>query len=245
MDFHLSPYDYHWTAFITQPSINMSNPDDLKSIFEDPSDIEMEDLPKPKCTHQLKQSFQSLKSTQMILWQQISITSPTVVSQPLLNDIAIPHIIPTDPLFSPHLQPQRPYHLGEDITVVGRGTHFVWVEARDHNHYWITCQVDYTGVEFTPQVNWGLMIDPNPQYVLSWLDWVGSLMQLWWGQLSEFIWWSWMRQYWWLRKEMRGRGKHRDGLSGMSSEGQRIWNIKIDWEASSCISSRITSRDIS
>jgi len=62
MDFHLSPYDHHFTAFIAQPSINMSNPDDLKSIFKDPSDIEMEDLPKPKHTLQLKQSFQSLKS---------------------------------------------------------------------------------------------------------------------------------------------------------------------------------------
>jgi len=44
MDFHLSPYDHHQTAFIAQPSINMSNPDDLRSVFEDPSDIEMEDL---------------------------------------------------------------------------------------------------------------------------------------------------------------------------------------------------------
>jgi len=43
-------------AFITLPLINMSNPDDLKSIFEDPSDIEMEDLSKPNHTLQLKQS---------------------------------------------------------------------------------------------------------------------------------------------------------------------------------------------
>jgi len=50
MDFHLSPYNHHQTAFIAQPSINMSNPDDLRSIFEDASDIEMEDLAKPKCT---------------------------------------------------------------------------------------------------------------------------------------------------------------------------------------------------
>jgi len=44
MDFHHLPYNHHQTAFITQPSINMSNPDDLKSIFEEPSDIKMEDL---------------------------------------------------------------------------------------------------------------------------------------------------------------------------------------------------------
>src|SRR5882724_3705806 len=49
-------YDHHQTAFIAQPLINMSNPDDLKSLFEDPSDIEMEDLSKPKCTLKLTQS---------------------------------------------------------------------------------------------------------------------------------------------------------------------------------------------
>jgi len=48
---------------------------------------------------------------------------PTVVSEltaPTSNNIAIAPIIPTDPLFPPCLQPQRPYHLGEDITEVGR-----------------------------------------------------------------------------------------------------------------------------
>jgi len=39
--------------------------------------------------------------------------------------------------------------------------------------------------------------------------------------------------------EARG-GECREGLSGMSSEGQRIWNIKIDWAASLLINSRIT-----
>src|SRR5882724_2358652 len=43
-----------------------------------------------------------------------------------------------------------------------------------------------------------------------------------------------------MGREMRGRGKCREGLSGMSSEGQRIWNIKIDWAASSLIASSFT-----
>src|SRR5882724_40895 len=82
---------------------------------------------------------------------------PTVVFQSTSNDIAIPTIIPTDPLFPPCLQPQRPYHLGEDIMEVGRGTCFVRVEARGHDHYWITCHMEYTGVEST-RVNRGLVI---------------------------------------------------------------------------------------
>ena len=43
---------------------------------------------------------------------------PTMVSQPTSNDIAIAPIIPTDPLFPLCLQPQRPFHLGEDIMAV-------------------------------------------------------------------------------------------------------------------------------
>ena len=43
--------------------------------------------------------------------------------------------------------------MGEDITVARRGTCLFRVEARDHDHYWITCLVDYTGVEFLTQVD--------------------------------------------------------------------------------------------
>jgi len=62
-EFHSFTYDHHQTAFFAQPSINMSNPDDLRSIFEDPLDLEMEDLAKPNHILKLKQSLQSLQST--------------------------------------------------------------------------------------------------------------------------------------------------------------------------------------
>ena len=65
------------------------------------------------------------------------------------NNIAITPIIPTNPLFPPCLQPQRPYHVGEDITEVGRGTRFIRVEDRNDIYYWITCCMDNTGVEFS------------------------------------------------------------------------------------------------
>jgi len=51
-----------------------------------------------------------------------------------------------------------------------KGTQFVRVEVRDHDHYWITCWVDNTGVKFMTQVDQGLVIDPNPQDDLSQLD---------------------------------------------------------------------------
>jgi len=70
---------------------------------------------------------------------QLTPTAPTVVSQPSLNDIAITPIIPTDQLFPPCLWAQRWFHLGEDITVVGRGTWFFRVEARDLSQFCCCC----------------------------------------------------------------------------------------------------------
>ena len=114
------------------------------------------------------------------------------------------------------------------------------VEEWDHEHYCMTCWMDYTGVEFSIRVNQSLVIDPNPQDMLSQLDRTGSLMQLWWGHLSELVWQSWRIWYWWLEREMQGRGRCREGLSRMSSEGWMIWSIKIGWAASSLIASSLT-----
>jgi len=51
---------------------------------------------------------------------------------------------------------------------LGRGHHgshegdaLYQVEEWDNDHYWITCQMDYTGVEFSTQVDRSLVIDPN------------------------------------------------------------------------------------
>src|SRR5882724_9831013 len=182
----------------------MSDPDALRSIFEDHLDLEMDNLAKPNPILKLKRSIRSIRSLQATCRQQCPImalpidpqttpTVPTVVSKlsaSASNNIAIASIIPTDPLFPPCLRPQRPYHVGEDITEVGRGTHFIRVEDWDDIYYWITCRMDNTGVEFSMQVGRDLVIDPNPQDMLSRLAQVGSLMRLWWGHLSELVRWS-------------------------------------------------------
>src|SRR5882724_5470932 len=118
----------------------MSDPDAFKSIFEDPSDLEMDELAKPNPILKLQQSIRSLQSTRCeqcpIMALPIDCTPmvPTVVSElsvPASNNIVIAPIIPTNPLFPPHLQPQKPYHLGEDIMEVRRGMHLIRVEDRD------------------------------------------------------------------------------------------------------------------
>src|SRR5882724_771097 len=85
----------------------MSDPDALKSIFEDPLDLEMDDLTKPNPILKLQWSIQSLRSTRheqcpiMALPIDCTPMVPTVVSKlsaPASNNIAITPIIPTDPL---------------------------------------------------------------------------------------------------------------------------------------------------
>src|SRR5882724_8117797 len=156
----------------------MSDPDALRSVFKDPMDLKMDDLTKPKPILRLKWSIRSLQSTRceqcpimaLPIDPQPTPMISTVVSEltaPTSNNIAITPIIPTDPLFPPCLQPQRPYHLGEDIMEVGRGTCFIRVEEWDNDHYWITCRMDNTGVKFSTRVSQHLVIDPNPQDMLS------------------------------------------------------------------------------
>src|SRR5882672_12028809 len=90
-----------------------------------------------------------------------------VVPQLTLYDNPITPNIPIDSLFPPHLQPKQPYHLGEEISEMGKGTRFVGIEARDP-------QMDDTRIRFAMQVDLCLVIDPDPQNMSSWLDQVGK-----------------------------------------------------------------------
>src|SRR5882724_11970276 len=154
----------------------MSDPDALRSVFKDPSDLEMDNLAKPNPILRMKRSIQSIQSLQATHRQQCPIMTlpidpqptpmvPIVVSKlsvPASNNIAIASGIPTDPLFPPCLRPQRPYHVGEDIMEVRRGMCFIRVEDRNDIYYWITCHMDHTGVKFSIRVSRDLVIDPNP-----------------------------------------------------------------------------------
>jgi len=200
MDFCLSPYNHHQTAFITQPLINMSNPDDLKSIFEDPADIEIEDSPSPIIPSSWNSPYDH--SSLMIdhLMQAVPHNGTPCCSsaytygthcgfQAYIKCYRHHSSHSYWPTISSTFMTQRPYHLGEEIMVVRRGTHFVRVEGRDHHT--IGSPAKWTKQEWSSQLSRLRSSDwPNPQDMLSWLDQAGSLMQLWWGHLSKLVWWS-------------------------------------------------------
>ena len=60
--------------------------------------------------------------------------------------------------------------MGEEITEMGKGTIFVGIEDRDPEYYSITCHIDNTRIKFAMWVTQSLVIDPDPQDVLSWID---------------------------------------------------------------------------
>jgi len=114
---------------------------------------------------------------------------PTVVSQPTSNILpSLPSFLPTH--YFLHTYDPRDHIIWERTSQKLEGNMLYQDRSKgswpllDHRH------MEYTGVEFSNWVNWGLVIDPNPQDMLSWLDQVGSLMWLWWGHLSELVWWS-------------------------------------------------------
>src|SRR5882724_5973637 len=99
------------------------------------------------------------------------------------NDMPSIPKTPIDPFFPPCPQPKKPYHLGEEISEVGMGTRYVGIDYRDPKCYWITCHMDYTGVEFATQVARDFVTDPDPQDMISWIDPVGMLIGFWSGHL--------------------------------------------------------------
>ena len=112
----------------------MQNPNNIKSFFKDPSDIEMDYLSLPKWPLQIKKSLQSIRST--FQHNHSPIKALPVVPQLTLYDNPITPNIPINPLLHPHLRSKTPYCLGEDITEMGKGTRFVSIEAQHPQDYW-------------------------------------------------------------------------------------------------------------
>jgi len=148
---------------------------------------------------QVASSIRSLRSTQqeqcpimhflLILSLLLCTHCGFKLTAPTFNDFSIAPIIPTDHYFLHVYNPKTISH-GRGHHGSQEGTHFIRVEngmmtTIGSPAVWIT-QESSSQLKF----GWDLVIDPNPQDMLSWLDWVGSLMQLWWGLLSEFIQWS-------------------------------------------------------
>jgi len=107
------PNDHHPNSLRHIAFNHHVDPDALRSILEDHSDLEMDNLAKPNPILKLKRSLRSIRSLQTSRHQQCPIMAlpidfqptPTVtpvvseLSAPVYNNVAIASIIPTNPLF--------------------------------------------------------------------------------------------------------------------------------------------------
>src|SRR5882672_57122 len=89
----------HHTAHVSQHLITMLSPYSYKSFFEDPSDIEMDDLSLPKRPIQIKKSLRSIRST--FKNDRTPVKEIPGVPQLALYDNPISPNIPRDPLSPP------------------------------------------------------------------------------------------------------------------------------------------------
>ena len=94
MVFHLPFNHHHHTAHTILPSIIMSHPDTDKSYFEDPFDIEMQDLPtQPRHTLWITSSLHSLKS----IWPTMQLGQCPIKALPVVPQLT-PNNMPIIPI---------------------------------------------------------------------------------------------------------------------------------------------------
>ena len=81
----------------------MSEPDALRSVFEDHSDLEMNNLPKPNPILKLKWSIRSIQSLQATHHQQCPIMALPIDPQPtpmvptVVSKLSAPAVTPRNP----------------------------------------------------------------------------------------------------------------------------------------------------
>jgi len=180
----------------------MSDPDALRSIFEDHSDLEMDNLTSPIPSSEWNSQFGQFDHSRLLTTAVPIMALPLILSLLLRYPLWFPSFLHLHPIILPSLPLFQLTHYS--LHVYNLKDHIMWrrhhgsregntlyqVEDRNDIYYWITCCMDHTGVEFSMRVGWDLVIDPNPQDMLSRLARVGSLMWLWWGHLSELVQWS-------------------------------------------------------
>ena len=91
--------------------------------------------------------------------------------------------IPTNPLYLRHYQPERPFHLGEDISRTGAGTRYIGIMARDPTLTYISLCQDTTLVHYSQPFLPDNIIDLEMCNVLKRCTRVGRVAWLLWKEI--------------------------------------------------------------
>ena len=136
------------------------------------------DIPKPPSSVHTQPSKSSISnSTNTLL-------PPPLSSYPPMSPSEIDRqYIPTDPLYLPCYQPERPFRLVEDILRMGAGTQYIRIMARDPTLAYISLRQDTTLSHYSQPFPLDDIIDPETCNVLKRCTRVGRAAWLLWKEI--------------------------------------------------------------
>ena len=91
--------------------------------------------------------------------------------------------IPTNPLYLPCYRPERPFHLGEDISRTGAGTQYIRITARDLTLAYVSLHQDTTLSHYSQPFPLDDIIDLETHNVLKRCMRVGRVAWLLWKEI--------------------------------------------------------------
>ena len=119
------------------------------------------DIPKPPLSVHTRPSKSSISNSMN------NLLPPPLSSYPPISPSEIDcQYIPTDPLYLPRYRPERPFHLGEDISRTGAGTRYIRITARDPTLAYISLHQDTTLSHYSQPFPQDDVIDPETRNVL-------------------------------------------------------------------------------
>ena len=157
------------------------------------------DIPKPPSSVHTWPSKSSISNSMN------NLLPPSLSSYPPMSPSEIDcQYIPTDPLYLPRYWPERPFHLGEDISRMGTGTWYIGIMAQDPTLAYISLHQDTTLSHYSQPFPPDDVIDPETRNVLKRCMRVGRVAWLLWKEIVLLFracapqWW-----WWWQGRNIR------------------------------------------
>ena len=119
----------------------------------------------------------------------ISNSMNNLLPPPLSSYPPMPHpkidlkYIPLNPLYLPRYRPERPFHLGEDISRTGAGTRYIRITAREPTLAYLSLRQDGTLSPYSQPFPPDDIIDPETRNVLKRCTRVGRAAWLLWKEI--------------------------------------------------------------
>jgi hypothetical protein len=176
-----SSHDYcHPHCHSPSTMIIMEHPLTSSDIASTSTSIQgVEHHPLRPATVHTKPSTSTFRSTTSLIP-----TSHSYPPTPSMNDTSL--YIPCDPLYPPRRRPSPPYRLGEDTSIMGKGTRFIGVEERKPAYVRIIIRQDATLRTYSMKVHQDQIVDPDPRNIRQRFVRMGKAGKL---LLDEFIRW--------------------------------------------------------